>query len=463
MNKRAVIAIALSLAIVAMAFATYEQYSPQFDADYVGASVCGDCHTQIYPEWQRSPHANMVREATPESVVGDFSDTSWALPRAATQAGSSGEPAARMARQGDKYYMALLSPEQDAYVAFPIEYVVGYQYRQVYLTREANGVLRRLPLQWSVKRQEFFPYWNLQEQSTPSVPDLWAQMQSMNSAWNLFCARCHTTNLLIHDKDAAHTRAKTEWLDNGIACEACHGPGSLHVRYFGGNYVNRFVNWIDDKFRDQPAAYMANAKKLDKQRAMSVCARCHGADILMANTDIYRIYEPGFSREGRINDLSPWFQQTPLVPNRDVFTLETYADGEPKGIGMLFRSLIESECYQQAEVRCFDCHNPHDNKQPAVPGILAATDASNNYCLGSHRELGQQIAEHTRHKTGTAGSFCYDCHMPKIITKLATGVWETTRTHRMSFIPAMEEPSNLALNNTPGPCQDCHQNHTAWQ
>ena len=36
MNKRAVIAIALSLAIVAMAFATYEQYSPQFDADYVG-------------------------------------------------------------------------------------------------------------------------------------------------------------------------------------------------------------------------------------------------------------------------------------------------------------------------------------------------------------------------------------------------------------------------------------------
>ena len=59
---------------------------------------------------------------------------------------------------------------------------------------KTGGVLRRLPLQWSTSRNEFFPYWNYQEKSEPSVADLWAQMTVLNSAWNLFCARCHTTS-----------------------------------------------------------------------------------------------------------------------------------------------------------------------------------------------------------------------------------------------------------------------------
>jgi hypothetical protein len=46
--------------------------------------------------------------------------------------------------------------------------------------------------------------------------------------------------------------------------------------------------------------------------------------------------------------------------------------------------------------------------------------------------------------------------MPKIITKLATGVWETTRTHRMSLIP--EAPGNFKPDsgNAPNACLACH-------
>ena len=201
---------------------------------------------------------------------------------------------------------------------------------------------------------------------------------------------------------------------------------------------------------------MAAPRKLDKGRAMSVCARCHGADIFLATTDVYRKYEPGYSREGRTNDLSAHFQQAPLTPDRAVPTLETYADGEPKGIGMLFRSLIESECYQRAEVRCYDCHDPHENKQPAVPGILAASDASNEYCLSCHEAVRERIGDHTRHEPATPGSYCYDCHMPRIITKLATGVWETTRSHRMSLIPAVPGTVRVASGSAPSPCLECH-------
>jgi hypothetical protein len=281
-------------------------------------------------------------------------------------------------------------------------------------------------------------------------------MTTMNSAWNLFCARCHTTNLAIVAKDASHTSAEVEWTDTGIACEACHGPGSLHKEYFSSNYVNRIAGWVNSKLRGQPVAYIANARKLDKGSAMSVCARCHGADIFLSGTDIYRTFEPGYSREGHTNDLSEYFQMAPLVPNRNVPTVETYADGEPKGIGTLFRSLIESSCYQKAEVRCYDCHNPHDNKQAAVPGILAPSSASNTYCLNCHEGLKNQIAEHTKHQPATPGSYCYDCHMPKIITKLATGVWETTRTHRMSLIPEPPEAFQPDSGNAPNACLACH-------
>ena len=456
MKKTVLIVLMVGIAAVASFIALLDRYSPRYDAEYIGAAECGDCHTQIYPEWQQSPHANMARDPGPASVVGDFDNATWVLPEADWRLPTDAEPAARMYSDGGKYYMALRRPGAQTFQPFQIDYVVGYQYRQVYLTREAGGVLRRLPLQWSVTRQEFFPYWNLQEGSAASVQDLWAQMTSMNSAWNLFCARCHTTNLAIVAKDASHTSAEVEWTDKGIACEACHGPGSLHKEYFSSSYVNRIAGWVNSKLRGQPVAYIANARKLDKGSAMSVCARCHGADIFLSGTDIYRTFEPGYSREGHTNDLSEYFQMAPLVPNRNVPTVETYADGEPKGIGTLFRSLIESSCYQKAEVRCYDCHNPHDNKQAAVPGILAPSSASNAYCLDCHAGLKNQIAEHTKHQPATPGSYCYDCHMPKIITKLATGVWETTRTHRMSLIPEPPEDFQPDSGNAPNACLACH-------
>jgi len=434
-----------------------DPHSSGYDADYVGSKTCGECHTNIYPEWQRSPHANMVRDPSPVSVVGNFDGGNWMLPPEARRPFGDDLPAARMFSRDGKYYMALRHPVNNDYVPFEIEHVIGYQYRQVYVTREANGVLRRLPLQWSTRLQAYFPYWNVQEGSTPTLEDLWAQMTSQNSAWNLYCARCHTTHLQVLDKDTYHTRADTQWVDDGIACEACHGPGSLHVEYFESNYVNRLSAWLNSKFRGEDVAYIANAKKLEKGPAMSVCARCHGSDILMGTTDIYRIYEPGRSREGRTNDLSEYFQQTPIEPGRTFPpTVEVWEDGEPKGIGMLFRSMIESSCFQQAEIRCFDCHNPHDNKLPAKPGILAPSSVSDDYCINCHQQFRQDATEHSRHAAGTEGSFCYDCHMPKVLTKFATGVLETTRTHKMSSIPSPASTLRFGMDGAPNACTQCH-------
>lgn len=452
------------ITITLFSFTTYESYSSLYDAEYVGSESCKDCHSIIYSEWKSSPHAKMTRKPSSESVVGNFKNGEWFLPDYARKKPIDFvEPAAKMFERNGEYFMALRHPLNNQFIPFKIEFVIGYQYRQTYITREAGGILRRLPLQWSVPRQDFFPYWNYQETSEPSVQDLWAQMQTLNSAWNLFCARCHTTSLTVEGKNPQHTQAKTHWVDEGIACEACHGPGSQHNNYFEGNYVNRVAAFVNSKLRGQPVAYIANAPKLTKGQDLSVCGRCHGADIFTTSTDIYRIYEPGYSREGKTNDLSKHFREAPLQAGRTQATIECWEDSRPKGIGMLFRSFVESDCYQKGEVRCYDCHQAHNNKVPTKKKILQPSEASNNYCLNCHTNLKNKIEEHSFHKEGTSGSFCYDCHMPNHILSMVSGVDKMLPTHTMSSIPNPKLSQKLGLEGSPNACNDCHyKESTSW-
>ena len=432
-----------------------EQFEERFDADYVGSAVCGDCHTIVHGQWAGSPHANMVRRPDTGSVVGDFNQGEFRLPVDSPDP-LAGEVVARTFVENERYYMALRHPEDGDFVPFPIKYVVGYQYRQEYVFEEPGGVLRRLPLQWSTAKQAYFPYWNIQEGSDQTVADLWQQMTTTNSAWNVYCARCHTTNMDIVEVDPFHTRARVEWQEEGIGCEACHGPGSLHVEYMKSSPANRLAMFVRNHLHGYPVAYVANADKLPKEQALSVCARCHGADIFARNQDFYRTYEPGYSRSGRINDLSEFFKQAPLTPGRMAPTIEVWHNGRPRGIGMLFRSFVESECYTQGEPRCHDCHDPHQNKAATRPGMLEASAVSNAYCTSCHLDIRSNPEAHTHHASGQPGSFCYDCHMPKHITKLNTGIWERTRSHEMSSLPNPHDSLRYGLANAPNACSDCH-------
>lgn len=432
-----------------------ETFESGFDADYVGSAVCGECHTIVHELWQVSPHANMIRDPSPQAVVGEFNEGEYRLP-ADSPDPLAGQVVARAYTREGRYFMALRHPSEDRFVEFPIAKVVGYQYRQEYLTPEADGVLRRLPLQWSTALGAYFPYWNVQEGSPQTLDDLWAQMTSLHSAWNLYCARCHTTDLQVLDKDEWHTRAEVRWHEDGITCESCHGPGSRHVDYMNATAANRLAMWFGNHLHGRPVAYVASAAKMPKEQALSVCARCHGADIFARNQDFYRLYQPGYSTTGKINDLSPWFREAPLTPGRTDPTIEIWDNGRPRGIGMLFRSFVESACYDQAEVRCYDCHNPHDNKRPAQRGILSASATSNAYCGECHQTIAADPAGHSRHQTGQPGSFCYDCHMPWHITKLNRGIWERARSHDMGSIPNPQDSIRFGLDKAPNACTDCH-------
>ena len=442
-------------AVLLWSWWTADSFHERYDAEHVGSEVCGECHSYNHAAWSISPHANMVREPSAQTVIGDFNNGSYRLPDNSPDA-LAGEVVARTYTRGDRFIMALRHPERAEWVEFPIELVIGYQYRQEYVFPERAGVLRRLPLQWSTARQAFFPYWNVQEGSDQTLADLWAQMRTTNSAWNLYCARCHTTNLEILQRAPGNARGHAQWSELGISCEACHGPGSLHSAYMKASPANRLAMWMQNHLQGRPVAYIASADKMPKGQALSVCARCHGADIFANQQDTYRTYQPGYSREGRTNDLSHIFYELPMTPSREFPTLEVWANGAPRGIGMLFRSFVESDCYREAEVRCYDCHDPHNNKAPTDGGILHASAVSNAYCGECHDAIAADPQAHTHHAEGQAGSFCYDCHMPYHLTKLNRGIWERGRAHDMSAAPRPVDSQRFGLQQAPNACNDCH-------
>jgi predicted CXXCH cytochrome family protein len=123
---------------------------------------------------------------------------------------------------------------------------------------------------------------------------------------------------------------------------------------------------------------------------------------------------------------------------------------------MLFRSFIESEHYGTAEMRCYDCHQPHNNKAPTVPGILQASETSDDYCLRCHGELASEPEAHTMHIEGTSGSYCYDCHMPRDIVNIVSGELKLTRTHDSTSIPHPAMTLLYGQEGSPNACTECH-------
>ena len=451
------VALTMLLALMISTIYLVRDEAPEvFQAEFIGSEACGSCHWINYDAWKISPHHNIARVPAEQTVVGNFTDGSYYFPQQ-NPSNETDQPAAKMYQRGPDFFMALRDLDEDTYTEFKVDKVIGYQYRQTYLTAESDGVLRRLPIQWSVPRQSFFAYWNEQEQSPQSVHDLWLQMTPLNSAWNLYCARCHTTNLQENFKNPGHTVADVTWTEIGIGCEVCHGPGSKHVEYMQDQPINRLASWLDQKFLDRTAPFIINAGKQDQGFALSVCARCHGADIFRKRQPLYRNYQPGFNHQGELNTLAPYFTEAPLQPGRTSPTIEVWPDGRPKGLGTLFRSFADSSHYQATDMRCYTCHDPHNNKKAAATGLLRATAESNQFCLSCHENIAQDIQAHTHHTAGEKGSFCYDCHMPKNLLNQVAGVPHFVRSHNMGSIPNPLLSKKLGVENSPNACHECHQ------
>lgn len=200
------------------------------------------------------------------------------------------------------------------------------------------------------------------------------------------------------------TAVMTKWeapdkaVNLGISCEACHLGSKAHV-----NDKHK----KPDFFVKSPHLHLEGLEEKDFGRTQVnvnyMCSRCHVGE-----------------RPSYAGGMSTW-------------NSTEYSDA------------TRGSCY--SELRCIDCHDPHEGIGQKWKLTPSQDDQS---CIRCHEQFTDPDATqaHTHHEPNTAGSRCMNCHMPR----MNEGLQDVVRTH-MIF-----SPTNRAMieRNHPNACNMCH-------
>ena len=137
-------------------------------------------------------------------------------------------------------------------------------------------------------------------------------------------------------------------------------------------------------------------------------------------------------------------------------TFTHFADGTAHKNRMQGNDYVQSSMYAHG-VTCFTCHDSHGTDHDAL-----LRKPANQLCLDCHRPASPNgpraasLEQHTRHKTGSTGSDCIACHMPKIEQTIAD---VNVRSHTFRFV----YPSTTEAAKVSNACNACHTDQTtAW-
>lgn len=384
--------------------------------EFVGSAACAACHQEAYSKWQQSDHWHAMALAGADSVLGDFSDSSFDYFGNTT----------RFYQRGNEYFVETDNSAGELQ-EFKIAYTFGYYPLQQYLVEFPDGRLQTLSISWDARPQEQGGqrWFHLYEDEEITADDLLHWTGAFQN-WNSRCASCHTTDLDKNYSLEANSY-DTQWAEINVGCEACHGAGSQHLDWAGGNTLlsNRgFLTNIDKVW--EPFAgelQIPDTVENSMSQQLQVCASCHSRRGELQHRDISAEYLNNFS-------LSP-LQETLYFPDGQIQD-EVYV------LGSFMQSLMHAN-----QVSCTNCHEPHSN-QLLVEG--------NGLCLQCHEAQTFQSEAHFFHEVDSSGAQCVNCHMPE---RTYMGV-DPRRDH--SF--RIPDPVASVELGVPNACTQCHQDQS---
>ena len=379
-------------------------------ATYVGRQSCLDCHRQQYELWEGSHHDLAMDIATDETVLGDFRDVEF----------TSFDVTSRFYRQAGKFMVHTEGPDGKL-GDFEVKYVLGVSPLQQYMVEfdrtpdmPANEIARLqvLRLCWDTAKQEWF-YLPPPDVNEKLAPDDVLHWTGVTMRWNTSCADCHSTNLQKRF-DVATQTFHTTFSEIDVSCEACHGPGSVHVELAN----SRSLFW------DRKRGYgLATLKGTDTRPQIETCAPCHSR----RQASLAENFQPG-----------DWYHD--YYQNVLLSAGLYHADGQILDEVFEHGSFVQSKMFHKG-IRCTDCHDPHSTRL-LHPG--------NQLCTSCHQHpVGKYDGpNHHRHAAGSTGSSCVACHMPP------TTYMEVDPRHDHSL--RVPRPDLSVRIGTPNACSGCH-------
>jgi predicted CXXCH cytochrome family protein len=398
-------------------------------AAFVGRAACARCHEAEDRAWRGSQHDLAMQVADDSTVLGDFHDASYRY----------GDVTTRFYRRDGRFLVRTDGPD-GALAEFEIRYTFGVDPLQQYLVQFPGGRLQAFGIAWDTRpRSQGGQRWFHLYPGQRVTHDDELHWTRGAQNWNLQCAACHSTDL-HKNYEAASRTYDTKWSELNVACEACHGPGSLHVAWAerakarGGARAataaemgfqialdeRRGVNWA----RGAGGLPRRSAPRSTRNE-IEACARCHSSRTRLFDDD-----PPG----------------TPLLASHlpSLLTPGQYrADGQVEGEVYEYGSFLQSRMEHEG-VTCGDCHEPHG---------LTLRAQGNALCLQCHDGARYDTPAHHHHPSGTAAAACVTCHMPS-----HTFMVVDVRHDHSLRVPRPDLSDSLG---TPNVCASCHSDRTA--
>ncbi|MCP3917350.1 MAG: tetratricopeptide repeat protein [bacterium] len=388
---------------------------------YTGRDACIGCHADQAELWTDSHHDLAMQPATEATVLGDFANATY----------THFDVTSTFVRKGDAFVVRTDGPD-GALTDYEIAYVFGVSPLQQYLVEFPGGRMQTLPLAWDTREREaggqrwFHVYPN---EPLPAGDVL--HWTGPNQTWNYMCAECHSTNLVRNYDVSAHAYATT-WSDLDVSCEACHGPGSLHVAWAEGDEEDATLG-LTRRLKDADGGrWVIDVETGNSERTpprtsrteLDACAPCHA----------------------RRTPLAPDAQQRPFHDAHRLALLDEglyHADGQILEEVYVYGSFLQSRMHQKG-VTCGDCHDPHS---------LKLRFKGNSLCSQCHYEPKYDSPEHHHHAPGSAGAQCVECHMPERTYMVV----DPRRDHSLR----VPRPDLSVRLGTPNACNLCHTDQDA--
>jgi len=212
------------------------------------------------------------------------------------------------------------------------------------------------------------------------------------------CQECHEEQYASYAK-SIHSRKAIKGPASQDACEACHGPGAMHVEKGGGRDVDIF-------------SFDSDASASDKS---SKCLECH------QKTHDFDVWDMGKHARNEVScdDCHDMHNNASQKPSQPEVCFDCHR-------GVRFDvSKRSHHPILEGKVSCSSCHSPHGS----ISRSMVKTDDPQELCYSCHADKrGPYIYEHPPVEEN-----CMACHLPH-----------------------GSRHAKLMAQKVPNICQDCH-------
>lgn len=379
----------------------------------VGSKVCAECHPEVSKQYQGHPMARSAHVVQASGTIEDSSESNtFKVPRAP---GFPFQTVYEVIRNDEAVTHRRMTVDPDGNLicerSVPVHFAVGSGTRGFSYFSNMDGKLFMSPVTWYTGANQ----WD----SSPGyvTNDMHFERRIVDG-----CVACHIGQSALH-AELRDVFEPEPFVELGLSCERCHGPGSEHVKFHQTPTDN--ASAIDP---------IVNPEKLSQPFRDDVCFQCHliGEKRVVHNGK--RDFD--FVAGQAMSDVWTVFLQGTKISGRK----STEAVGQVE-------QMLSSRCYQLSagQMSCNSCHAPH-----TVPEEAEKAAYYKSRCISCHDGQGHSecdLALDERIKQSQDDD-CTQCHMPSLPT---VDVPHTSQTdHRVLRNPSKQgsrqaSPENLKV------------------